>query len=185
MKESQALPEARKRQIDARVAAWKKKIRDEVIAEIMAKQIGKDGEVVDDRAEGQAVGKAKADKDEDSMKTPVKPRNQGLAKMLKIVEPEVSDEEITPKITRKSTVTDEEDEARRQYEESVANMRQATERIRRIKADKEERFKMKLEEQKIEERRKKGKKKMRKRDRCFKRLVKKERNQSRVRRTLI
>ena len=91
------------------------------------------------------------------MKTPVKPRNQGLAKMLKIFEPEVSDEEITPKITRKSTVTDEEDEARRQYEESVANMKQATERIRRIKADKEERFKMKLEEQKIEERRKKEK----------------------------
>ena len=43
MKTSQALPEARKRQIDARVAAWKNKIRDEVMAEIMAKQIGKDG----------------------------------------------------------------------------------------------------------------------------------------------
>ena len=36
-------------------------------------------------------------------------------------------------------------------------MKQATERIRRIKAEKEERFKMKLEEQKIEERRKKEK----------------------------
>ena len=38
MTASQALPEARKRQIEARVAAWKKKIRDEVVAEIMAKQ---------------------------------------------------------------------------------------------------------------------------------------------------
>jgi hypothetical protein len=36
-------------------------------------------------------------------------------------------------------------------------MKLATERIRRIKADEEERFKMKLEEQKIEERRKKEK----------------------------
>jgi len=130
---SQALPEERKRQIDARVAAWKKKIRDEVIAEIAARQIGKDGEVKN-RAEGEAVGVADAEKNEDSMKTPVKPKNQGFARMLKIVEPEVSDEEMTPKMSRKSTFTDEEDEARRQYKESVANMKQATERIRRIKA---------------------------------------------------
>ena len=123
----------------------------------MAKQTGKDGEVVDDCAEGQTVGKAKADKDDDSMQTPVKSRTHSFAKTLKIVEPEVSDEKITLKITKKSTFTDEEDEARCQYEESVASMKQATERIRRIKADKEERFKMKLEEQKLEERRQKGK----------------------------
>jgi hypothetical protein len=133
---SQALPEERKKQIDARVAAWKKKIRDEVIAEFALLQTGKDGEVKN-RAEGQAVGVANADKDEDSMKTPVKPKNQGFARMLKIVEPEVSDEEITLKISKKSTFIDEEDEARRQYQESVVNMKQATERIRRIKAEKE------------------------------------------------
>jgi hypothetical protein len=107
------LPEARKRQIEARVANWKKQIRDEVIAEFMAKQAGKDGDV-DDRAEGQAVGEAKADKDEDSMKTPVRPKNQGFAKLLKIVEPKVSDEEMTPKMSKKSTFTDDEDETRRQ-----------------------------------------------------------------------
>jgi hypothetical protein len=151
---SQALPEERKRQIDARVAAWKKRIRDEVIAEFTARQTSKDGEV-EDRAEGQAVGVADAENDEDSMKTPVRPKNQGGSRMLKIVEPEVSDEEMTPKMSKKSTFTDDEDEARRQYQESVANMKQATERIRRIKAEKEKRFKMQLEEQKLEERRKK------------------------------
>jgi hypothetical protein len=76
MTASQALPEARKRQIDARVAAWKKKIREEVIAEIMAKQNGKDGEVVEARADSQAAGKAKAVKDDDSLKTPLEPKTQ-------------------------------------------------------------------------------------------------------------
>jgi hypothetical protein len=148
MTASKALPEAKKRQIEARVAAWRKRIRDEVIAEMMAKQNGKDGEVVETRADGQTVGEAKAVKDDDSLKTPLKPKTQ---KTLKIVEDENSDEDITPKMIN------EEEEARRQYEESVAKMKQASERIKRIKAEKEERFKMKLEEQKKEERRKKEK----------------------------
>lgn len=50
-----------------------------------------------------------------------------------------------------SQLNDEEDEARRQYEDSVAKMKQASERIKRIKAEKEERFQMQIEEQRKEE----------------------------------
>ena len=106
------------------------------------KQNRKDGEVVDARADGQAVGEAKAVKDDDSLKTPLKPKTQ---KTLTIIENEDSDEDFNPKMTKSSALKDEEEEARRQYEESVARMKQASERIRGIKAKKEERFKMKLE----------------------------------------
>jgi len=175
MTASQALPEAKKRQIEARVAAWRKRIRDEVIAEMMAKQNGKDGEVVEARAGGQAVGEAKAVKDDDSLKTPLKPKTQ---KTLKIVEDENSDEDITPKMIN------EEEEARRQYEESVAKMKQANERIKRIKAEKEERFKIKLEEQKKKNVRKR-KEMTKKKDRWYRKSVNREKNQSKVRKLLI
>jgi hypothetical protein len=125
MTASQALPEARKRQIEARVAAWKKKIRDEVIAEIMAKQNGKDGEVVEARADGQTVGEAKAEKDNDSLKTPLKPKIQ---KTLKIIEVENSDEDITPKMIKSSELNDEEEEVRRQYEESMEKLMKPAEK---------------------------------------------------------
>ena len=133
MTDAQALPEARKRQIEAIVAAWKRKIREEVIAEIMAKRNGKDEGVVDARADGQAVGEAKAEEDDDSLKTPKKPKTQ---KTLTIIEYESCEEEIIPKTIKRSAFKDEDEEAKRQYEESVAGMKQASERIRRIKAEK-------------------------------------------------
>ena len=108
--------EARKKQIDARVTAWKRKIRAEVLAELMAKQNGKDGEVVDARADGQTVCEAKAEKDDDFLKTPLKPKTQ---KTLTIIENENSDVDITPKMIKRSALKDEEEEARRPYEESV------------------------------------------------------------------
>ena len=113
----------------------------------MAKQNGKNGKVVDDLADGKAVGETKAEKDDDSVKTPLKPRTQ---KTLKIIDTkkENNDEDLKPSLVKGSRLNDEEDGARRQYEESVAKMRLASERIKRIKAEKEERFKMKLEEQK-------------------------------------
>jgi hypothetical protein len=185
MTASQALPEAKKRQIEARVAAWKRKFREEVraevLAEVMAKQLGKDGEVADVRADGQAVGKAKAGKDDDSMKTPLKPQ---VKRTLKIAEYESSEEDINSKMILGSTFTDEEEEVRRQYEESLAGMRQARERIRRIKMEKEERFKMRLEEQKFEERRKKEKEDEEKR-KCCKKSVNKERKRLRFKGRLI
>ena len=78
---------------------------------------------------------------------------------LKIVniKKEDSDEDLKSRMIKGSILNDEEDEARRQYEESVAKLRQASERIKRIKAEKEERFKMRLEEQKMEEHQKKEK----------------------------
>jgi len=87
----------------------------------MAKQNGKDGEVVDARADGQTVGEAKAEKDDDFLKTPLKPKTQ---KTLTIIESENSDEDITPKMIKSSALK----EARRQHEESVAGMKQASER---------------------------------------------------------
>ena len=80
------------------------------------------------------------------MKTPLKPRTQ---KTLKIIDTknENNDEDLKPSMVKGSRLNDEEDEARRQYEESVTKMRQASERIKRIKAEKEKRFKMQLEEQ--------------------------------------
>jgi hypothetical protein len=75
--------EARKKQIEVRVEAWKKKIRAEVLAELMARQNGKDGEVVDDLADGQTVGETKAEKDNDSLKTPLRSKTQ---KTLKIID---------------------------------------------------------------------------------------------------
>ena len=56
-----------------------------------------------------------------------------------------SDEDFDSRMITGSILNDEEDEARRQYEESATKMKQASERIRRIKIEKEERFKMKLE----------------------------------------
>ena len=63
----------------------------------MAKQNGKDGEVVDARADGQVVGKAKSEEDDDSLKTSLKPKTQ---KTLKIVEYESIVEEIAPKMIK-------------------------------------------------------------------------------------
>jgi hypothetical protein len=77
---------------------------------LKVKQNGKDGEVVEDRADGQAVGKTKAGTDDDSMKTPL----SKIQKTLRIIENENSDEDITPKMTKSSIVKNEEDEARRQ-----------------------------------------------------------------------
>ena len=48
----------------------------------MAKQNGKDGEVADVLADGQTVGKAKAGKDDDSIKTPLKPKTQKIVKII-------------------------------------------------------------------------------------------------------
>ena len=166
--------EARQRDPDARVAAWKKIIRAEVLAEIMAKQIGEAGEVVDVLADGQAVGDAEAGKDEDSMKTPLKPRISKTVKISdtkkkttgedtiptfeKLVKEELEKrliEDAKAKTIKSSQFNNDEDEARRQYEDSVAKTRQARERIKRIKAKKEERFKMQIEEQRKEERQRK------------------------------
>ena len=76
------------------------------------------------------------------MKTPLKPKTQ---KTLTIIENESSEEDITPKMIKRSAFKEEEEEARRQYEESIAGMKQASERIRRIKAEQEERFNIKFE----------------------------------------
>ena len=54
-------------------------------------------------------------------------------------------------MTRKLFQENEESEAKRQHEDSMAEMNQASERIKKTKAEKEERFKKQIEEQRKEE----------------------------------
>ena len=144
-------------------ATWKKRVREEVLAEVLAKQQGEVGEVVDAHAKGQAVGNPKAGEDDDSVKTPIKPKN---SKTVKIVSTKKEDQLLFEKLVKEemdkrlleeamkresktvniSQAQDEEDEARTTYKESLEKMKQARERIKKIKAEKEERFKMPLEE---------------------------------------
>ena len=86
--------DARKRNIDARMAACRKRIRDEVIPEITAKQNGKDGEVTEEPADGQTVGEADAVKEDNSMKTPLTPKISKTAKIFDTKKKEY--EEKTP-----------------------------------------------------------------------------------------
>ena len=144
------------------------------MAEVLAKQKDEVGEVVDALADGQAVGKPKAGEDDDSLKTPIKPKNSKTVTIAsakkerpdqdtlpifeKLVKEEMEKRLVEDAKNKESKTVknpqfpDDEDEYIRQYEDSVAKMKQASERIKKIKAEKEERFKMQIEEQRKEER---------------------------------
>jgi trichohyalin len=127
--------------------------------EVTLKVNGADGKAL---AEGQAVGKAKAGSKEQvpgkpSTRRPKEVDHEDDDELSPIIQKRI-DEEVEKRLKAQPSLTrrlfqdeiDEED-AKRQYEESMKQMRQASERMKKLKAEKDARMKKQFEERVTEE----------------------------------